>query len=185
MQAAIPLLARQGYRGASLAAIAAAVDMSQPGVLHHFPSKEALLLAVLEERDRDDAQRVSDALTGPGLDPLAALAPLVAHNQSTRELVQLFTVLVGEAVAEEHPAHQHFVERYQAIRGRLLHRLRQAQAAGEVREDVDLEGLVPVILAVMDGLQIQWLLDPRIDMLASFTAFAGVLKAHLATAGQT
>lgn len=180
MQAAIPLLARQGYRGASLAAIAAAVDMSQPGVLHHFPSKERLLLAVLEERDRENAQRVVDALAEAGADPIAPLESLVEHNQTTPELVQLFTVLVGESVATDHPAHRHFVDRYQTIRRRLLGRLRQAQDAGAIRRDADLEALVPVILAVMDGLQIQWLLDPRIDMVASFRAFAEVLRAQLA-----
>jgi AcrR family transcriptional regulator len=176
MSAAVPLLARQGYRGASLAAIAAAAEMSQPGVLHHFPSKERLLLAVLEERDRDNAQRVADALTRAGLDPVAALESLVEHNQTTPQLVRLFTVLVAEGVAEDHPAHQHFVDRYQTIRRRLLGRLRQAQVAGEIREDVDLEALVPVILAVMDGLQIQWLLDQRVDMAASFRAFAALLR---------
>jgi AcrR family transcriptional regulator len=185
MQAAIPLLARQGYRGASLAAIAAAVDMSQPGVLHHFPSKEQLLLAVLAERDRDSRQRVADALAGAGLDPLAALTALVAYNQTIRELVQLFTVLVGEAVAEEHPAHRHFVDRYQTIRGQVLDLLRRGQASGSVREDIDLEAIVPVILAVMDGLQIQWLLDPEIDMVRGFRAFADMLRAQLATAPGT
>ncbi|HEX6678801.1 MAG TPA: helix-turn-helix domain-containing protein [Actinomycetes bacterium] len=67
VQAAIRLLARRGYRGTSLAAVAAEVEMSQPGLLHHFPSKEHLLLAVLAERDREDHQRVAGTVAGGGI----------------------------------------------------------------------------------------------------------------------
>ncbi len=173
MQAAIRLLAQRGYRGTSLAAVAAEVEMSQPGLLHHFPSKERLLLAVLEERDREDLERVADTLAGSGI--RQALEAVVRHNQTARELVRLFTMLVGESVAEGHPAHDYFVDRYQRIRGDLVAKLRQLQADGEVREDADMEALAPLILAVMDGLQVQWLLDPRTDMAASFEAFTSLL----------
>ena len=37
-----------------------------------------------------------------------------------------------------------------------------------------------MLLAVMDGLQIQWLLDPEIDMVASFDAFATLIRDQLA-----
>jgi len=178
VQAAIRLLAQRGYRGTSLAAVAAEVEMSQPGLLHHFPSKERLLLAVLEERDREDHQRVAGTLAGDGIRP--ALEAVVRHNQTARELVRLFTVLVGESVAEGHPAHDYFVDRYQRIREELVAKLRRLQADGEVREDADVEALAPVILAVMDGLQVQWLLDPRIDMALSFEAFTAVLWRQLA-----
>jgi hypothetical protein len=57
---------------------------------------------------------------------------------------------------------------------------REGQSAGEIREDVDLEALVPVIIAAMDGLQIQWL----IDMAASFTSFVELLRRQLAAAGE-
>src|SRR4051812_14999202 len=52
VQAATELFARDGYRGTGLAAIAGAVGVPPAAVLHHFGSKENLLLAVLRERDR-------------------------------------------------------------------------------------------------------------------------------------
>ena len=61
LEAALPLFARQGYRGASLASIASAAGLTQPGLLHHFPSKEELLLGLLDWRDRDDGKRLSVA----------------------------------------------------------------------------------------------------------------------------
>lgn len=179
MQAARPLFARHGYRGASLASIAEAAALTQPGLLHHFHSKEELLFALLEERNHEDGQRIKSATAEHGADVLAALEGLVAHNSTTRELVQLFVVLVAEATSADHPAHEYFVERYEQVRSRMLRTLRAGQATGEVRADVDLDALVPVIVAVMDGLQIQWVLDPTIDMLAGFQLFAGLVRSTL------
>jgi len=180
LEAALPLFARQGYRGASLASIASAAGLTQPGLLHHFPSKEELLLALLDWRDRDDGRRLSGLRDGDGLGYLERLEDLVAHNATAPELVALFTTLVGEGTSPEHPAHDYFVERYRRIRARALRTLREGQLAGEIREDVDLETIVPLLFAVMDGLQIQWLLDPDIDMVASFDAFANLVRDQLA-----
>jgi AcrR family transcriptional regulator len=180
LAAALPLFAAQGFRGASLASIASAAGLTQPGLLHHFRSKEELLLELLDWRDRDDGRRLSSMSSGDGLAYLERLEDLVEHNTTAPELVRLFTTLVGEGTSPEHPAHDYFVERYRRIRAFAIRCLREGQYAGDVREDVDLEAIVPVLLAVMDGLQIQWLLDPEIDMVASFDAFATLIRDQLA-----
>src|SRR5690625_5505255 len=56
LRAATEAFSEHGYRGASLAAIGRSIDMTQQGVLYHFPTKVSLLLAVLEERDRRGMQ---------------------------------------------------------------------------------------------------------------------------------
>jgi AcrR family transcriptional regulator len=181
LEAAIPLLADNGYRGASLASIASAANLTQQGVLHYFGSKEALLLALIEYRDNQDGRRLSGLVGQEGLELLDVLEALVEHNQTTRDQVRLFSTLVSEATSSQHPAHDYFVERYRRIRARILRSLREGQATGEIREDIDLEALVPVIISAMDGLQIQWLLDPDVDMAGSFTAFVQLLRHELAT----
>jgi AcrR family transcriptional regulator len=62
LSAAVGQLAQDGYHGASLGNIAAAVNMTQQGVLHHFPSKEQLLLALLDEKYHEDARRLESSL---------------------------------------------------------------------------------------------------------------------------
>lgn len=181
LQAAKALFATSGSRGTSLASIAGAAGLSQPGLLHHFPSKSALLLAVLADRDREDGELSSARLTGDGLDILTALASLVEHNQSQPEIVRLFSVLLGESLSDAHPAHRQFAARYRGIRSRILRKLRRAQTQGQVREGIDLDALAPVIVAVMDGLQYQWLLDDSVDMLRSFQVFCDLLVRGLTT----
>src|SRR4051794_13431713 len=57
---ATALFGEAGYRGTSLREIAARCGLSHPGLLHHFPTKESLLLAVLEHRDAEDQVRISE-----------------------------------------------------------------------------------------------------------------------------
>ena len=52
LQAALEVFSVQGYRGAPMTDIADKVGLTLAGVLHYFPSKEELLAAVLERRDR-------------------------------------------------------------------------------------------------------------------------------------
>ena len=49
---ALTLFSTRGYVATSLADIARAADISKAGLLHHYSSKDQLLAAVLDERDR-------------------------------------------------------------------------------------------------------------------------------------
>jgi AcrR family transcriptional regulator len=179
LDAAVPIMANNGYRGASLASIAEAAGLTQAGLLHHFPSKEQLLISLLDDRDHKDGQRVKASIAQHGPDVLASLEELVAYNATTHDLVQLFAVLVAEATSSDHPAHVYFVDRYERVRSRIYRTLRDGQNMGEVRSDVDIETLASVVVAVMDGLQIQWLLDPDANMVKSFQMFAALLHSAL------
>jgi len=53
----------------------------------------------------------------------------------------------------------------------------QAQHAGEVRSDISPETLAILIFAMMDGLQVQWLLEPgKIDMSGLFRVMMDMLR---------
>jgi len=175
LKAAKAQFAEEGFRGTSLASVAAAANLSQPGLLHHFPSKVALLLAVLEDRDQEDGRMSSIHLSQNGIDILPALGSLVEHNQATPDIVRLFSVLLGEGLNDSHPAHRFMVERYARIRSRILRNLTHAEEKEEIRRGVDLEAMASVVIAVMDGLQFQWLLDPSVDMVRCYEAFSDAL----------
>lgn len=164
--------AEHGYRGTSLARVAERAGLSQPGLLHHFRTKEQLLVAVLELRDRRDMERFfADGGAAGGPDLPAALVRVVEHNSRTPELVRLFVVLTSEAVTADHPARDWARARYARLRAWVADALRRAADAGELRAGLDADATAARIIAIMDGLQTQWLLDPdRIDMPALFKA---------------
>jgi AcrR family transcriptional regulator len=174
---AIRFFGQHGYHGATLAAIAKAAGVTEPGLLHHFPSKAQLLLDVLAERDRIDRERFDPSLHDSMKDPLVSLQELVAYNETVPGLVQLFTVLVAESIDAQHPGHGFFKQRYQYLREQSIIVLREAQARGEIRNDLPAEDLGIMLFAMMDGLQVQWLYEPeQISMARLFEQFLRFLR---------
>ena len=179
VRSALQAYATNGYSGSSLAGIAAAAGLTNAGLLHHFPSKEELLVAILQERDRMDGERFH--LRGfVGLDALDALVQLVEANTSTPGLVRAFTVLMGESAAEDHPAGRWFRERYPRRCANLAAALRAGLDRGEIRPDADCDAVAVEIIAMMDGLQVQWVLDPkRVDMAQVFAHYIDTVRRAL------
>lgn len=171
IDAAWEAFAASGYRGTSIAHIAERAGLTDAGVLHHFSSKEELLMTVLERRDARDQQRVADAIATTGSFSAALLA-LCEQNEATPAIVQLFTVMAAESVDTGHPGHAHFHARYRRLRRDGAVALRAGQARGEIDPAIDADVVATQLLTLWDGLQVQWLLDPdEVDMVAVLRDF--------------
>ncbi len=174
---AIRFFGQNGYHGTRLADIAKAAGVTEPGLLHHFPSKAHLLMEVLAERDRIDRERFDRSRRDGIKASLAPLQELVEYNETVPGLVQLFTVLVAESIDEKHPGHEFFKRRYQNIREQQIAVVKEAQARGEIRGDIPAQDLVIMLFAMMDGLQVQWLYEPeQIKMGRLFELFLRLLS---------
>jgi AcrR family transcriptional regulator len=180
LKAATQLFARNGYRDASLASVADAVGLTPPGLLHHFPSKPDLLEVLLREREQRDKAVVADALGKYPGDVVRLLEALVAHNEAERDDTWLHTVLSAEATSPDHPAHDFFAARYTRVRNALGRTIAEQSSASTLDKD-EIAALAAVCMAVMDGLQVQWLLDPQTDMTANFKVFGKLLQNALGT----
>jgi AcrR family transcriptional regulator len=156
-----------GFNRSSMLEVAERCGLSRAGLLHHFPSKEALLEAVLQWRDSEDRARfrANGAGAPDGLGVLRGMVDLAAHNATIPGLIGLYAVVSAEATAPDHPAHDYFVERYDRIRSGTERALRRAREHGALRPDADPAALAVELTALMDGLQLQWLLNPAaVDM---------------------
>ncbi|MDQ0910894.1 TetR/AcrR family transcriptional regulator [Streptomyces canus] len=168
VRAALEVIAERGYRGASLAAVAERVGLTQQGLLHHFPTKDALLVAVLEERDKWDA-------VPNGSWRVDLLVSLVEYNAMRPGIIQTFSALLGESVTDGHPAREYFTDRYTRVRASMTVALR-AEYGDRLPNGLSPERTAPLLVAVMDGLQYQWLLDPEsVDMPGAFRDFLRLL----------
>ncbi|MGW3567518.1 TetR/AcrR family transcriptional regulator [Streptomyces sp. NPDC000941] len=166
LRAALEVFSEHGERGSSLKEIADRVGMSQAGILHYFDSREDLLLAVLAERDALDVEATAD-VASPG----EAVARTAAHNARQRGLVDLFVTLSAAASDPEHPANAFFIQRYEALTESIEDGLRKAQERDAIRTDIRPDHMARMLLALSDGLQLQWLLNPSIDMAETIQAF--------------
>lgn len=158
LDAALEVFAQSGYRSGSLREIATRVGMSEAGLLHHFPSKIELLREVLAHRDVR-ADRIVDRGGDDGLATLAGVIELARLNATEPGAVEIYCVLSAEATAPDHPAHEFFVERYASLRASMTTTFERLQADGRLREGVDPRKAAVRLLAIWDGLQVQWLLD--------------------------
>ncbi|MFC3494931.1 TetR/AcrR family transcriptional regulator [Glycomyces rhizosphaerae] len=171
VQAAIEVIAERGYRGASLAAVAEKVGLTQQGLLHYFPSKEHLLIGVLDFREQTDADR--GTVTVPMT--MATTEAVVEANANRVAIVRTFSALLGESVTEDHPAADYFRVRYRRVREAFTAMLRR-EWGDRLPSGLTPEEAAPLLIAIMDGLQFQWLHEPEsFDMPAAFRAFVRLL----------
>lgn len=173
LDAALEVFAESGYRSGSLRDVAGKVGMSEAGLLHHFPNKSSLLAAVLDRRDQHSLERVPfDDEDGEAT--LRGLVELATYNASVPGVVELYCVLSAEATAPDHPAHEYFVGRYEYTRGNLRAAFESLERAGCLMDGVTPQGAAVATIAMMDGLQVQWLLDRDvIDMAEELKGFLG------------
>jgi AcrR family transcriptional regulator len=165
LQAAHEVFTNKGFRNGSLGDIADRVGITHQGILHYFGSKEQLLVEVLSQRDATGRLEFGEAEAPQGVDFLQHVLRTVEKNVSRTGIVQAYTVLSAESVTEEHPAQGWFRDRFDELRTDLTGALRAACGPGEPPSDEQLDRGASALIAVMDGLQVQWLLNPAaVDM---------------------
>jgi AcrR family transcriptional regulator len=135
LDAATAVFARRGFRGGGLAAVAKLVELTPAGVLYHFGSKEALLLAVIQERDRRAAELGADLAPAGGIASLKGLVRFAEMSEAEPGLVTLHTVLQIENLDPSDPAYDYFQSRTRFVQQWGEDMIRAAQARGEVRDD--------------------------------------------------
>jgi AcrR family transcriptional regulator len=152
-----------GFHRGSLREVAERAGLSQAGLLYHFPSKKHLLQAVLTWRD-DEARRQLGEPFPDGLDRIRRLVTRPATTRS-RELTQLHVIVSAEGSFADHPIHAYVRERHACVVTMAREAFERAVADGELRRDVDCARAARTLVALMDGLQVQWLLHPdEVDM---------------------
>ncbi|MCC3330861.1 TetR/AcrR family transcriptional regulator [Nocardia abscessus] len=164
LEAALEIVARVGYSRTTVRELAESVGLSQTGLLHYFGSKEQLFAAILARRDETDRA----TFTAPAVpsDLPAALIRLIRHNTDVPGLVELYARFSAEATRPEHPAHDYFRDRYRTARDALTGAVADLRESGRLPADLDADRFAVITMALLDGLQTQWLYDPAVDMAA-------------------
>ncbi|MEU6946250.1 TetR/AcrR family transcriptional regulator [Streptomyces sp. NPDC046316] len=172
LDTAVEHFGQWGFHASSLARIANDCGITQGGLLHHFRSKEDLLLSVLAQSEQHDVERLFADEPDSYAAYLETVVGLVEDNTRRPGIVRMFNVLAGESGNVGHPAHRYFKERYARVLRHTVDLMEAAVRRGELREGTDCRAVGQEQLAVMDGLQIQWALDPgSMDMPGRVRAF--------------
>ena len=177
IEASVELFARDGYRGTGLAAIAARVGVSQPTLRHHFGTKQRLLRAVLERRREQDREAATPFVVTGGGAVFDILLGLPQYMTRRRGLVHLDLVLESENLLPEHPEYDWFTQRELEANRFFAESLRAGRDRGELRADMDPEAVADAIIAIIQGFEVLWLLDPEsVDLEVELAAAARDLR---------
>nr|WP_321462224.1 helix-turn-helix domain-containing protein [uncultured Cohaesibacter sp.] len=171
------LISQRGYWGISIRDIALQCEITDTAILHHFGTKEHLLLAIIEKRDEDDRCAFADELgvkrdelytSIPQIDLEAVCSAIVKRNAKQPEIVRLYALLSAEALQPNHPVHDYFAQREQQV----------INTFASAKSDMELPPLVRgrLLLSLMDGVQLRWLRDmPNIDLITEWQTTSAFL----------
>jgi AcrR family transcriptional regulator len=177
LKEAIRILGQRGYHGFTVQELAERCGLSNAGLLYHFPSKEQLFVAVVQELEQREIQVLAPLVavverTGAPLTAVIDLLHTMVARGSEPELVRLYAVLQSESLDKAHPAHDSFRRREEqtlALFAKLVapHVPRPLSTARQM-------------LALVDGLRLQWLradqgFDPAAEWVMAVTALVPAL----------
>jgi AcrR family transcriptional regulator len=138
------LIVRKGYRDLSLREVARECGMSAPGLIHHFPTLDSLLEAVLEHRDETDIAAITVG------DPDRTLAEVIdsaiSYYAERPDDQRTFDALETEALDPQHPAHEWFVKRNDQVTESLRPLLE--------KEFADPETALRLLRYLLDGMRL-------------------------------
>ena len=177
IRAASASIAEHGYERASLRDIAARANVTHAALLRHFASKDALLLAALALRDEDD-EELARRIMGSKVPSEQVLSTVLREEFAHPDQQRNWLSIAVAATNPDHPAHDFFIERRERLRAHLSSgRLGTAHDSEELTADEK----VTMVMAMVDGLRIQALLDPQRETLPLLET----LMRLIATPGET
>lgn len=154
LRAALDLYEDDGVKRPTLKEIAVRCGLAEASVMHHFANLEELFVAVLDARD-EQAANAYELST-----PEQVWSYLTSTTRASG-LTRLFIEMSAASRDPSHPAHA-FMKR---------HRTRAAEAI-RTAFSIEDESTIRCIIATAEGLQMQWLIDPAVDV-------SGDLRRHL------
>ncbi|WP_447648139.1 TetR/AcrR family transcriptional regulator [Microbacterium forte] len=173
VDAALASFAEHGYERASLRDIAGRAGLTHAALLRHFSGKDELLPAALAQREAHEEDVAAQIMTAE-LPGAQILSEVLAAEFSDPEYQRNWMGLTVAATNPDHPAHDFFVGR----RERMRTRFSDGPLPISDSEHLTADEKVTLVLAMVDGLRIQALLDPSRDALGLLTHFMRMVAAQ-------
>jgi AcrR family transcriptional regulator len=165
VQAAIALIAEKGVAGLTMAEVGIRAGYSR-GLAHlHFGSKEKLLSECLEYLSREfNVQRKKDTPDTAGIQGIYSLVDAYTRRpqDAVHSIRAMFFIVLDSSVADS-PLYD-FVHNYNEKNMAYAEfKLNQAQALGQIRQDVDTASAALIIMSLLRGISVHRLNNAAMD----------------------
>lgn len=163
LTAAARVFAQRGLTGASLDEVAAGAGLTKGALYWHFASKNDLLMALLEQRIREQlaSTPTGEDLFPPDVDPAegiaASLQSLFDNCLCDPDWGRLFVAFV--AGAREPEVREKLRVLYRTIHELIVDRVRQLEATGRLAPGISPDTVAIMFTALIDGLIMRVLVE--------------------------
>jgi AcrR family transcriptional regulator len=155
---ALRLFWEKGYEGTSLTDLTDAMHITRPSLYAAFGNKEALFRKALDLYESEKLSYIRQALEQPTARQVAEtmLRGSVANVMSNEEPHGCLGVITSVACgAESQSVREEVVKRGEAGKRALTERFIRAREEGDLPPHVDPEGLMRVLIAMLQGISVQ------------------------------
>lgn len=181
LEAAVQLIAEQGYERTTLAAIGQRAGYSRGLVTQRFGSKDGLLHALVHRLTTEwaihhlDPQVTREAPLDSITLMLTEIRDSVASDQAT---IRALYALMFEGIRI--PAlYADMVELHNSIRRRVADAVHAGRELGEVPAHLDGEAFARLVVSALRGASYQWLLDPQFPIVQTITDLVALVRREL------
>ncbi len=159
VEAVVNLAAEQNPSDITTTAIAQRMGLTQGALFRHFPTKDAILQAVMSWASERLLARVDKAVEGATSPALALEAMFMAHIEFVSEHPGVPRMLFGELQRPGETLPKRMVQTLIHHYGERLRRLLEAgKARGELHSELDVNAAAVLFIGTIQGLVMQSLL---------------------------
>jgi len=156
LEAAFMEIYRNGFQGMRLDEVLAATSLTKGALYHHFPNKQALGYAVVDEVIQQTMQAMWIQPLRGAKDPLGALIDVIKQLPDNKppEIIQ-YGCPLNNLAQEMSPLDEGFRQRLDHVfgewHGATREALEQAQLQGQIRADCDCDEIATFVMAALEG----------------------------------
>ena len=180
LEAAKRVLRRDGFRALTFETIAREAGENPALIRYHFGSKAGLLTALVDSVLYQEAVELIERLTAVASGPERRETLLALHEamSSDRDSYQMFYEIIPHVIRDEQlePHLRQLFEWYRRLDTWAL------DEWGRPRRQAQSEPLAALTVAMTDGLALQALADPDLDLAAAFDLWRRLVFAYVEAA---
>lgn len=164
LDAAKKCFVRSGFQGASMQEICKEAEMSPGALYRYFPSKESIIEAIAEAGRAEDAKILSEMLDNPDvIDGFVSAAIAHIRHIHKKGVAPLFIEIRAEAMRNE-AVRKSCEASMQHVGNAIRDYLQSAIDRGEINPEADLDILLPMMMAIGEGLALNDLPEKGIPL---------------------
>jgi AcrR family transcriptional regulator len=167
LDSALGVFAERGFAGASLDEVAAAAGLTKGAIYSNFASKDELFFAMMSDQVQSSIRIIASVLSKAPRDQqksenLAELGRVLTEAFTGQREWELVLLEFWRRAVSDDEVRPQFLAHRRALRAAIVDSVEQALGRFPDTSGFSVDEVVTVVLALFNGLAIEWYVDPEL-----------------------